>query len=392
MRSSKKMHKAINQNFSVIKTESELAKFADDIKNETIVAVDLEADSMFHYKEKVCLVQMAAGNHNVVIDPIECSDLSILKPLFKNPGITKVFHGADYDVRSLYRDFGIEINTLLDTQLASMFLGIKETSLGAVVQNRFHITLDKKYQKKDWSQRPLPDEMMTYAASDAIHLIPLAGIITRELEKKNRLYWVQEECELLSRVRPADNNNSPLFLKFKGAGRIEKRPLAVLESILKLRKNAAKKKDRPLFKIISSKALMKIATQMPDSIEHLEISKALSKKQFQMYGAKVVKAVQEAKQIPTAKLPVYPRRKAPMVSPVVPKRLAAIKRWRDIEAEKLQLDPSLLFNKAQLTAISVKNPKTMADLEKVDGIKNWQKKEFGIPVLAALKTIAKKQT
>jgi ribonuclease D len=68
-----------------------------------------------------------------------------------------VFHGSDYDVRSLYRDFSIEINNLFDTQLASMFMGERETSLGAVVSKRFGIQLDKRYQKKDWSQRPLPD-------------------------------------------------------------------------------------------------------------------------------------------------------------------------------------------------------------------------------------------
>jgi ribonuclease D len=53
-----------------------------------------------------------------------------------------------------------------DTQLASMFLGEQETSLGAVVNRRFGIQLDKRFQKKDWSQRPLPDGMIEYAASD----------------------------------------------------------------------------------------------------------------------------------------------------------------------------------------------------------------------------------
>lgn len=391
MRSRKKMHQEINQNYSVIKTKAELEQFTEDIKGETIVAVDLEADSMFHYKEKVCLVQMAAGDHNAVIDSIELNDLSILKPLFKNPDITKVFHGADYDIRSLYRDFGIEVNNLLDTQLASMFLGIRETSLSAVVQNRFHITLDKKYQKKDWSQRPLPDEMMAYAASDIFHLIPLASIITDELAKKNRLYWVREECDLLSRVRHPESNNTPLFMKFKGAGRLEKRPLAVLEALLHVRKSVAEKKDRPLYKIISNSALMKIATRMPASPEHLETSKALSSKQFRMYGDAIVKAVKTAKKLPGNQLPVYPKRRAPSVSPQVPRRINAIKKWRDQKAEELEIDPSLLFNKAQLTAVSIKNPKTIQALEAIEGLKKWQVKEFGDPVLEALKSLSKRR-
>ena len=101
------MSKIIYRGYQLIETLLELENILDLFKKEKIIAVDLEADSMYHFKEKVCLIQMATPEINVVIDPLKIHDLSPLRSLFGNPGIKKVFHGADYDVRSLYRDFKI---------------------------------------------------------------------------------------------------------------------------------------------------------------------------------------------------------------------------------------------------------------------------------------------
>jgi len=140
------MKETIGITYKMINTEDELESFGRAIENETAIGVDLEADSMYHFKEKVCLIQMAAPHINVVIDPLVIKDLSPLKPIFKRGDIRKIFHGADYDVRSLFRDFRIKINNLFDTELACRFLGFSETGLEAVLKNKFEVTLNKKYQ------------------------------------------------------------------------------------------------------------------------------------------------------------------------------------------------------------------------------------------------------
>jgi ribonuclease D len=83
---------------------------------------------------------------------------------------------------------------------------------------------------------------------------PWPAILEKELSRKGRLAWVREECDLLSQVRPPEQNNAPLFLHFKGAGRLSPRSLAVLESLLQLRRRLAQAKDRPLFKVLSNKS------------------------------------------------------------------------------------------------------------------------------------------
>ena len=89
------MNAATDISYKMINSPSKLENFVRTIENEKAVGVDLEADSMYHFREKVCLVQMAAANVNVVIDPLIVKDLSPLKPIFERRDICKIFHGAD---------------------------------------------------------------------------------------------------------------------------------------------------------------------------------------------------------------------------------------------------------------------------------------------------------
>ena len=213
----------------LIENDADLNKIVAELQKGPAIGVDLEADSMFHYQEKVCLLQISTHALHIVIDPLSVQDLSPLAPVFADARIRKVFHGADYDIRSLYRDFGIEVHSLFDTQIATRFLGVRETGLASLLKMRFDVLCDKKYQKKDWSQRPLPAAMLKYAVQDICYLLPLTDILERELMEKGLLFCVEEECERLSGVRPNSSRNKPLFLSFKGAAGLDPRSLAVLE-------------------------------------------------------------------------------------------------------------------------------------------------------------------
>jgi ribonuclease D len=371
----------------VIETPAALARLAQKFQHAPAVAVDLEADSMYHFQEKVCLIQMATSQSGAVIDPLRLQDLELLRPVFANPAIEKIFHGADYDVRSLFRDFGIEIAHLFDTQIACKFLGAKETSLEAVLQTRFGVTLNKKYQRKDWSKRPLPDEMIAYAADDVRYLLPLTKMLAGELKDKGRLAWVQEECDLLSRVRAPQNNHEPLYLGFKGAGRLNPRSLAVLEALLQFRRRVAQNKDRPLFKVFSNKSLLQLAVEKPANTKQLDESGVLSSKQLKMYGDELAEAIHRAQQIPSDNLPVYPRKKNRAMHPAVPDRIKALKNWRDKKARALGVEPTVLLNKSMMTALATEKPVKLQSLDAVKELKEWQKNEFGDEIVGVLKRV-----
>lgn len=371
-------------NYRFIESTKDLEDVSRSFTTARSIAVDLEADSMFHFKEKVCLIQMASETQTVVIDPLKIHDMSCLAPVFADPDIRKIFHGSDYDIRSLNRDYGYVVNNLFDTELASRFLGISETGLSSVLGQRFNVHLDKSYQKKDWSQRPLSHEMVEYGARDVIHLLSLAKILDSELKEKRRDEWVREECELLSRVRCPNSNGEALFLKIKGAGRLDRRSLEALERLLVYRMRIAERKDKPLFKVLSNNVLLDIAKLRPRTLDELRRTKILSDRQTDAFGDDLISEINKACETPEDLLPQYPRQKKPTIRPDVPKRIDRLKDWRDGLAFELCIDPPILFNKALLTEIAMKNPKSMEELDQVPGLKNWQRREFGERIVALL--------
>ncbi|MBN2246758.1 MAG: HRDC domain-containing protein, partial [Candidatus Aminicenantes bacterium] len=360
--------------YKYISVYSDLETEANALLNENEIGVDLESDSLFHYKEKICLLQISTDEKNLLIDPLAIKDLSPLAQVFSSKDIRKILHGSDYDIRSLYRDFKIEVCSLFDTQIAARILGSNETGLASLLSEHFNINLEKKYQKRDWSKRPISDSMLTYGVYDTCYLIPLSRILENQLTEKNRIKWFEEECELLTRVRFNQGNEEPLFLKFKGARKLAPRNLAVLEAILNLREELAMKKDRPPFKVLRNDQILKIATERPSGLNELRY---LSEGQVKKMGRMILEKIEEALKIPEKELPGYPKPELKPAEPELNKNIKALKDWRSKTAVKLELDPSLLCTNAQIQSLVQACPEDVSRLRKMDILKNWQVNLFG---------------
>jgi len=361
----------------LIENNEDLKKIALELQKEPEIGVDLEADSMFHYQEKVCLLQISTHALNILIDPLSIQDLSPLAPVFADPRIRKVFHGADYDIRSLYRDFGIEVHSLFDTQIAARFLGARETGLASLLKMRFNVSSDKKFQKKDWSQRPLPAAMLKYAVQDICHLLPLSDILEKELMEKSLLFCVEEECELLRGVRPNSSKTRPFFLNFKGAARLDPRSLAVLEKILCFRDQVARRKDRPHFKVLGNNQIMEIVRNKPMSKTDLTRVKGFSPRLIDHMGKSLIEKVREGLNLPDEALPLYPEKVRHRLKSKEAARVKALKSWREQKRGKWRADPSLVCTNAQILAVAIANPEKPEDMECIDNIRRWQIKLFG---------------
>ncbi len=378
------------QDYLHVENRDALLEIVSILENEAVIGVDLEADSMFHYQEKVCLLQFSTPSINILVDPLAVKDLSPLAPIFKSPEIIKIFHGADYDIRSLYRDFEIEVNALFDSQIAARFLGLRDIGLASLLKGKLNITLKKKYQKKDWSQRPLPAPMMEYAVHDTCHLLSLWRILMAELRKTDRLSFVEEECQLQTTVRSSVPGDEPMFLKFNGAGRLDRRSLAVLEALLQLRDHVAKRRDLPLFKVIGNSQVMALAKRKPVKMGDLQNIRGLSYKQINQLGAAILKAVSPVLSLSEKDLPVYPRKKAESISPRVGERLKHLKEWRDQRGGEMGVDPALVCTNAQAKTLALSNPHDPDDIKAWEsnpglGIKNWQREQFGMEICGVLK-------
>ena len=367
----------------IVTKAERLSEVAAILCRQTEVAVDLEMDSLHHYQEKVCLMQVSTRSESWLIDPLALKDLSPLAAPLGDPRIQIVMHGADYDIRSLHRDFGIEVQNLFDTMLASRFLGITEFGLAALLKARFGIELNKKYQKADWSKRPLSREMSAYAAADTSDLLALYDQLGAELIEKGRVQWLEEECRLLCQARVSEKEG-PLFISCKGAGKLKGRSLAALEELLQLRDRQARELDRPPFKVISAETLLEVAEKRPRTFSDLSVIKGMTPGQIQRHGESMLAAVALAQAVPEQDLPRFPRLRREEPSDGSKERLKRLKSWRQQLSSQQGLDPGVLAPNWLLEAVAEAYPASVAELDGIAGMREWQKRLYGEELLHEL--------
>lgn len=253
-----------------------------------------------------------------------------------------------------------------------------------MIKRYFNVELDKRFQRVDWSKRPLKQEMIEYSVGDVAYLIKLHDIIKNELEKKGRLAWAAEECELQAKVRYENNHTLPLFKKFKGAGKMDNRTLAVLENLLQMRLSIAQKKDKPLFKVISNRSLADMALYKPLKAGQMVKEKMISEKQADMYGSLCEKAITSALEMAHKSLPSYPRTRRPWPDQKVKDRIKQLKKMREKLSVSLGIEPGFLLNNALIGELAFSNPKSRHALEGIDNLRKWQIEAMGESIITNL--------
>src|SRR5436309_694702 len=144
----------------LISNAAGLAELIPLVERNARVAVDIEADSLHCYREKLCLLQVSLPEGDFLIDPLAGINLSLLAALLAKKEI--VLHGADYDLRMLRRGLAFQPARVFDTMIAARLLGLREFSYAALVERYFDIQLTKGSQKANWAQRPLSSQMERY--------------------------------------------------------------------------------------------------------------------------------------------------------------------------------------------------------------------------------------
>ncbi len=185
----------------LISDAGSLQELGEGLTGESRVAVDLEAAGFHRYSDRVCLLQVSSSDQNFVVDTLAVDPSPVLRGPLESPTVTVLLHGGDYDLRLLDRDLDLHPVKLFDTQTAAALLGEPSLGLAALLEKYLDVHVSKKYQRADWARRPLPDEMLDYAASDTRHLHELADLLTERLDAVGRRSWAEEESALMETLR-----------------------------------------------------------------------------------------------------------------------------------------------------------------------------------------------
>lgn len=368
-----------------IDQQPQLDRALERVAENRVVAVDTEADSLHSYFDKVCLIQISVPGDDLVVDPLRKLDLGRFGDLLGNRDITKVLHGADYDLRILNRDFGFTPVNLVDTMICSQLLGYEAIGLAALLERHFALKLDKSHQRADWAQRPLPREMLEYAATDTRHLAALADKLRAELQALGRWEWAVEEFARLEMIRWSERDDDEPFRRLKGIGGFDRRSLAVVRALYDFRDRLARAADRPPFKIFSNDTIIDAAKTKPQTDEDLAKMKALSPGHRQRFGREIVRLVREAMALLEERLPERGESKPWLRDREIDGRVNALKKVRDRFAAELKIDSSIVAPRHVLAAVAALEPKSVAELDAIPTMRNWQKQVLGEALVAASK-------
>jgi ribonuclease D len=366
---------------TLITTQPALSRVAETLSRQPLVAVDTEANSLYAYREQVCLIQFSIPGVDFLVDPLALDDLSPLAPIFDAKKIEKIFHAAEYDLIILQRDFDFKFRNLFDTMVAARILGLKSVGLSALLQSEFGVKVNKRYQRANWGRRPLPTEMLVYAQLDTHYLIPLRDRLKTMLESRQRWDLAQEDFHRACQVDA--NHHEPKTVncwRINGVQDLNDRQTAVLHELCHFRDRKACALDRPLFKVISDKALLNIAIASPNTVGQLERVPGVSHKQVRWIGSEILVAVSRGRK---KRPPRQPRRARP--DDAYLDRVDALRQWRKVKGRHLGVESDVVLPKDLLYALAEANPKTPGEFGHMMRTVPWRLEKFGDEILDLLR-------
>lgn len=361
-----------------VDTPDGLRRMGDSLLGQPRVAIDTEANSLYAFREQVCLIQFSIPGIDYLLDPLTLHDLTPLADIFGSPAIEKVFHAAEYDLLGLQRDYGFTFTNIFDTMLAARILGYKQLGLGNLLAEKFQVEMDKRFQKADWGARPLPPGLVDYARLDTHYLLELRDVLENELRETGRLDLAREDFQRSCYVTNGSRQPKERWERIDGQQDLTPRGRTILNELCLSREKLAERLSRPLFKVLNDRALLKLAQAEPDSIDALKAA-GLSERQIDRFGRAMLEAVQRGQTAPLVKPTEVER-----PSNAILNRLNKLKNWRKKKAEELGVESDIVLPRAYLFPLAEQNPRTLEALSAVMSDSPWRVEHFGAEILTSL--------
>jgi ribonuclease D len=369
----------------LVNTPAALAEMAVHLSSQSSLAFDTEADSFHSYFEKTCLIQIASAQREFVVDPLALGDLSVLGLIFASSQIEKIFHAAEYDILILKRDYGFTFVNIFDTMVATKVLGFKRVGLSALAQDMLGVALDKGFQRADWSRRPLQPELINYARQDVRYLLRLRSILGEQLVQKKRLAQAEEEFARLTQVTWTKRAFDPEgYQHLKEADFLDSGSRAVLRELYLARDSEARKRDMPVFRVMSDSLLIGLSQCRPTSaldLNRLQLP-GLTPLVVNRHSVWILAAIRRGKESPPQ--PLRRVHSGHRRDDAERERFESLRRWRKEQADREGVEPEVVVPRQALSALAEQPPTTMEELAATSGLGPWTVEHYGEHILSVL--------
>jgi ribonuclease D len=356
-----------------IDTETALQDLVTRMGRARKIALDTEADSLYHYFEKVCLIQLSFRGQAFIVDPLAGLDLSrFLHELSRR---ALILHGGEFDLRMLRSSYGFRpLNKVFDTMIAAQLLGYEELSLAALAKKYVNVDLPKRGKKSNWSARPLSEAQLVYASNDTRYLHEIADQLFSELEQVGRMSWYRQSCEAMVGATGQDRQprDPDMLWRIKGLRALDRRQLAYVKQIWHWREKEAQRADLPPFKIMGNNLILDLARYAAAHPNGLFTNGPRLPRHFttrRLHGLQRV--LERVRRQPESRWPEH-RRGRPR--PSSSRLLEALKHECARIAEELGIMPSVLASRATLEEVAAKRPMSIREMLETTPMLRWQAK------------------
>jgi ribonuclease D len=351
------------------------------------LALDTEFVRERTFYPRLGLIQVSDGRAAYLVDPLALSDLAPFAGVLAASGTVKVLHSASEDLEVFTRFLGAVPTPLFDTQIAAALAGVGG-SLGyqKLVAAVLGVELGKGETRTDWLARPLSAAQRSYAAEDVAYLLPVYERLRAELLRLGRLSWALEDsAALLSGLTRLDEDSGSAYLRIRGAGRLERRQLGVLQTLAAWRDQEARRRDLPRNFVLREDFLLALATRQPTTADELKRLPAGDPRQAARDSATWLALIQQALERPEPELPPLFERLP--FTPAVRKLEDLLRQLVAERAAALGIPPEILASRRNLGSLlrsALVDPEPRLPRE----LSGWRREVIGEELLAAVRAAA----
>jgi len=255
------------------------------------------------YIPQLCFVQAATPDTVALIDPF-CVEMDEFWQLVLDPDVLKIVHAGEQDLEMGYLQTRKAPANVVDVQIAAGLAGMDyPLSYGNLVREVVGADVPQGNAFSEWSQRPLSDEQLRYAAADVAYLCPVWDDLSERLAQVGREGWLREEMAPFERKDAYACEPSLLYQRVRGWEQLSPRTLAVLRELAAWRERATRKADLPPRTFVTDPALRAVARDLPETIPELARVKGFPRPLARRAGRTILKHIEKGRNVPRSQMP-----------------------------------------------------------------------------------------
>ena len=362
----------------LIDDDSQLKAFVKRCCTSPYMAIDTEFLREKTYYARLCLIQVAIEGEVAIIDPFAIKDITLLNDALTSPDVVKIFHASSQDIEILYHETGVVPRPVFDTQIAAALLGkSQQASYSSLVSSYCSVNLPKKDSFTDWSQRPLKDSQIRYAADDVVYLPQIYYDMVEVLNEKNRLHWLDEAFEEISSPEKYEIKPEERYRKLRRVNQLNAQQMAAAREFAAWRELKAQKINVPRKWIVSDEQIVEACRREARTIDELFMVRGMRESLRAEDARQAVACIKKGLLCPKEQLPqVYEKPKNEHNVDIVVDLMNAVVHLR---ARENHIAPQTLAPQAELMKLARGHD------DECELLKGWRYKVIGKELKELLK-------